>query len=300
VVLFLAAGAVSALETSSPDVPKGLTADDWQGIREAHQAWQVAMMPPGQQAYLKASNTRQGNGFGVSVAVSGDTAVVGAQNENGAGAAYVFIRSGTTWTQPAYLKASNAQPFDDFGSSVAVSGDTVVVGAPVATPLDDPLNESRGSPGSAYVFTRSGTSWTQQAYLKASNTGNNDEFGGSVAVSGDTVVVGAPLENSSTTGVNSTPNESAPSAGAAYVFTGFSASDSTVVGNISTRASVFTGDNVLIAGFILTGSAPEPMLVRAIGPTLTGFGVAGALVDPVLELYDGKGALIATNSSASP
>jgi hypothetical protein len=187
VVLFLAAGAVSALETSSPDVPKGLTADDWQGIREAHQAWQVAMMPPGQQAYLKASNTRQGNGFGVSVAVSGDT-----------------------------------------------------------------------------------------------------------------VVVGAPLENSSTTGVNSTPNESAPSAGAAYVFTGFSASDSTVVGNISTRASVFTGDNVLIAGFILTGSAPEPMLVRAIGPTLTGFGVAGALVDPVLELYDGKGALIATNSSASP
>ena len=130
---------IPGAETPSANVPKGLPADDWQGIREAHRVWQMAMMPPGEQAYLKASNTGQGNGFGVSVAVSGDTAVVGAQNENGAGAAYVFIRSGTTWTQQAYLKPSNAQPFDDFGSSVAVSGDTVVVGSPVATPLDDPL-----------------------------------------------------------------------------------------------------------------------------------------------------------------
>jgi hypothetical protein len=68
------------------------------------------------------------------------------------------------------------------------------------------------------VFVRSGTTWSQQAYLKASNTGAGDRFGGSVSVSGDTVVVGAYLEDSSTTGVNSTPNESASNSGAAYVF----------------------------------------------------------------------------------
>ena len=70
-------------------------------------------------------------------------------------------------------------------------------------------NESASDAGAAYVFVRSGTTWSQQAYLKASNTGADDYFGSSVAVSGDTVVVGAYGEDSSTTGVNSTPNESA-------------------------------------------------------------------------------------------
>ena len=101
-----------------------------------------------------------------------------------AGAAYVFVRSGTTWSQQAYLKASNTGFFDFFGHSVAVSGDTVVVGA-----YGQSVSE-----GAAYVFVRSGTTWTQQALLKASNAGSGDKFGYSVAVSGDTVVVGAPSE----------------------------------------------------------------------------------------------------------
>ena len=74
--------------------------------------------------------------------------------------------------------------------------------------------------GAAYVFVRSGTNWTQQAYIKAHQVNTFDYFGWSVAVSGDTVVVGAYQEDSSTTGVNSTPNESATMAGAAYVFAG--------------------------------------------------------------------------------
>jgi uncharacterized repeat protein (TIGR02543 family) len=172
-----------------------------------------------QQAYLKASNTEAYDGFGWSVAVSGDTLVVGALNEassatgvNGnqannsalySGAAYVFTRSGTTWSQQAYLKASNTEYFDQFGSSVAVSGDTVVVGAPEE---DSSFNWGPDS-GAAYVFTRSGTTWSQEAYLKASNTGSGELFGCSVAVSGDTVVVGAAGESSSATG-----------SGAAYVF----------------------------------------------------------------------------------
>ncbi|TSA41334.1 MAG: hypothetical protein D4R57_00720 [Verrucomicrobiales bacterium] len=193
-----------------------------------------------QQAYLKASNTGTGDRFGNSVSVSGVTMVVGAYQENSnttgvnsapnesatqSGAAYVFVRNGTTWSQQAYLKASNTGVNDQFGTSVSVSGDTVVVGAwwedSNTTSVNGPSNESAPNSGAAYVFVRSGTTWSQQAYLKASNTGAGDLFGVSVSVSGDTVVVGAYQENSSTMGVNSTPNESALSSGAAYVFTGF-------------------------------------------------------------------------------
>ena len=190
-----------------------------------------------QQAYLKASNPGVDDNFGWSVAVSGDTVVIGAQNEDSSttginsipnnyasnsGAAYVFVRSGTNWTQQAYLKASNTGAQDAFGVSVAVSGDTVVVGASgdasSTTGVNSISNEGASDSGAAYVFVRSGTNWTQQAYLKASNTGTADEFGWSVAVSGDTVVVGAKREDSGTTGVNSTPSENLFDAGAAYVF----------------------------------------------------------------------------------
>ncbi|MCZ7599566.1 MAG: FG-GAP repeat protein [Gammaproteobacteria bacterium] len=96
---------------------------------------------------------------------------------------------------------------DQFGRSVAVSGDTVVVGAPIEESAAAGVNgnETDNSifvAGAAYVFVRDGTTWTQQAYLKASNTGASDVFGHSVAVSGDTVVVGAYGESSAATGVN--------------------------------------------------------------------------------------------------
>ncbi len=190
-----------------------------------------------QQAYLKAHQVNSKDLFGYSVAVSGDTVVVGAYQEDSgttgvggipnestaqAGAAYVFVRSGTNWTQQAYLKAHQVNASDSFGYSVAVSGDTVVVGGinedSSTTGVDSTPNESSGSAGAAYVFVRSGTNWTQQAYLKAHQVTAGDQFGYSVAVSGDTVVVGANSEDSSTTGVNSMRNESASGAGAAYVF----------------------------------------------------------------------------------
>jgi hypothetical protein len=193
-----------------------------------------------QQAYLKASNTEADDWFGISVSVSGDTIVVGAPGEssnasgvNGnqsnnsapyAGAAYVFVRTGTNWSQQAYLKASNTGEFDEIGFSVAVSGDTIVAGAFGEASNATGVNGNQGdnsfeNAGAAYIFVRNGTNWTQQAYLKASNTGRTEGFGGSTAVSGDTVVVGAPYENSNATGVNGFGNDNgAPSAGAAYVF----------------------------------------------------------------------------------
>jgi len=193
-----------------------------------------------QQAYLKASNTDQGDGFGTRVSVSGDTLVVAANGESSnatgvdgdqtdnsvswAGAAYVFVRNGTTWTQQAYLKPSHVDYFYNFGWSASVSGDTVVIGArgdsSNATGVNgDETDTSAPVSGAAYVFVRNGTTWTQQAYLKASNTEAFDEFGTAVAVSGDTVVVGAYAESSAATGVNGDQSDnSAYGAGAAYVF----------------------------------------------------------------------------------
>lgn len=193
-----------------------------------------------QQAYLKASNTAASDRFGVSVAVSGDTVIVGADGEDSnatgidgaqaddsasnAGAAYVFTRSGNSWTQQAYLKASNTDQGDSLGISVAISGDTAVVGSSLedsnATGIDgDQADNSAVGSGAAYVFIRSGSSWTQQAYLKASNTDGADQFGFSVAISDDTVLVGAPAEDSSATGVDGNQSDNAaPAAGAAYAF----------------------------------------------------------------------------------
>src|SRR5258706_878753 len=165
-----------------------------------------------QQAYLKASNTGPGDRLGGSVAISGDTMVVGAyledssatgvngnQSDNNAvdsGAVYVFVRSGTNWSQQAYLKASNTGPGDGFGWFVAISGDTIVVAAPFEDSNTTGVNGNQGNnnatdSGAVYAFVRNGTNWSQQAYLKASNTGASDYFGWSVALSDDTVVVGA-------------------------------------------------------------------------------------------------------------
>jgi hypothetical protein len=179
-----------------------------------------------QQGYLKASTIASADNFGFNVSISGSTMVVGAQSEDSggfnSGAAYVFVRTGTNWTQQAYLKASNAGPGDQFGTAVSISGDTLVVGAnredSSATGVNgDGANDNIVDSGAAYVFVRNGTNWTQQAYLKPSNPGANDQFGFSVALSGDTVVVGARFEDSRFPGVE-TDNSLADS-GAAYVFT---------------------------------------------------------------------------------
>jgi len=212
-----------------------------------------------QQAFIKASNAESFARFGSGVALSGDgdTLAVGAQSENSAatgingnqvndcsttsvncatssGAAYVYTRSGAVWSQEAYVKASNTGSNDLFGVSVALSrdGNTLAVGAPgeasgVTGVLTGSVSEAttlNAAPGSGatYVFLRTAPgTWSQQAYVKASNTGFNDNFGNSVALSsdGNTLAVGAPFEDSGTTGVGSTPNESAGDAGAAYVFT---------------------------------------------------------------------------------
>lgn len=195
-----------------------------------------------QEAYIKASNTDAGDSFGDSVALQGDTLVIGAPYEAsgakgvngdqlsnsvaGAGAAYIFHRTGTNWTQEAYLKASNPDAKDIFGTAVAIDGDTLVVGAAFESSGAIGVNGAQSNndtwhSGAVYVFIRQADSWAQQAYIKASNTGYNDSFGSTLALQGDTLVVGAPVEDSARTSINgqeSGPDDGAYNSGAVYLF----------------------------------------------------------------------------------
>ena len=157
-----------------------------------------------QEQKLTASDGTGGDFFGISVALDGDTLIVGANLEDAAGAdsgsAYVFTRSGTTWTEEAKLVAPDGAQQDRFGYAVDLSGDTVVVGA-----LDDDDN-GPGS-GAAYVFTRLGTAWSFEQKLLALDGQASDHLGEAVAVDGDTVVVGAKGDDDSGT-----------NAGSGYVF----------------------------------------------------------------------------------
>jgi hypothetical protein len=190
-----------------------------------------------EQAKLTASDVAAGDNFGNRVALSGDTAVVGARADDSpatnAGSAYVFVRSGGTWTEQAKLTASDAAANDQFGVSVAVSGDTAVVGA---RRDDSPARDA----GSAYVFVRSEVTWAEQAKLTASDAAENDELGTSVAVSGDTVVVGADGDE--------TPAGAA--AGSAYVFvrSGVTWAEQAKLTASDAAAGDFFGTSVAVSG----------------------------------------------------
>jgi hypothetical protein len=159
-----------------------------------------------QQAQLTASDGAGGDVFGGSVALDGDTALVGASQDDASavdqGSAYVFVRSGTTWSQQAKLTAADGAAADRFGASVALSDHTALIGAD----LDD---VGASNQGSAYVFVRSGNSWTQQAKLSASDGAANDVFGNAVALAGDTALVGATFDDIGPSNAQ----------GSAYVFT---------------------------------------------------------------------------------
>ena len=142
-----------------------------------------------QQARLAPGGGGTGERFGVSASLAGDRLAIGADRANGkAGAVYVFVRSGTAWTQEARLTANDATARDAFGASVALDADTLIAGAP--------LKRSTGfghyANGAAYVFTRGGGGWSQQAKLVAATGANGDLFGFAVALDGDRGIVGAP------------------------------------------------------------------------------------------------------------
>jgi len=198
------------------------------------------------EAYIKASNTDANDEFGIQVSLSADgntlavsateedsnaTGINGNQSDNsalGSGAVYIFTRTGSTWSQQAYIKSSNSEANDGFGLTISLDnlGDTLLATTSGedsnATGINgNQSDNSASSSGAAYVFTRSGSVWTQEAYLKASNTDLGDLFGTSGAISGDGTyaVIGADGEDSNATGINGDQsNNTVSSVGAVYVF----------------------------------------------------------------------------------
>jgi hypothetical protein len=206
-----------------------------------------------QEAYIKAANAERYDHFGNSISLSGDTLAVGAQYEdsnqktitNGdkisvqsdyqnctsnscdSGTVYVYRRTGVTWAQEAYIKASNAKQSDYFGQSVSISGDTLAVGVPSedsgVNTISSEISESNIiNSGGVYVFKRAGVLWSQEGLLKAPNAGRDDYFGTKISLSGNSIAVGATNEMSKqtvvTNGSSASNDDSYYHVGAAYVF----------------------------------------------------------------------------------
>ena len=211
----------------------------------------VAEYMRGSIGYMKASNTEAGDSVGVNdsfgrVAISadGDTLALGAPGEDSAatgfngdgsdnaadaaGAVYIFVKDDDDeWSFQSYIKASNTEAGDGFGVSVALSGDgnTLIVGAPfedsAATGVNGVQNNNdMTDAGAAYIFRRQGAAWIQQSYLKASNPGSDDHFGSRVAITpaGSDVAVGATGEDGSAQGIDGANDDAAPDAGAVYIY----------------------------------------------------------------------------------
>lgn len=189
--------------------------------------------------YIKASNPDAADYFGGAIALDGAWLAVGATNEasrtngidgdqsddseDGSGAVYLFSDDGSGWAQRAYVKASNTQSVDSFGSALALSGERLAVGAPhedgAAIGIDGDQADGAGNAGAVYVFRRGDGSFRQEAYVKASNTGTTDLFGTSLDLESSTLVVGAPWEDSGAMTVDGAQDdESAENSGAVYAF----------------------------------------------------------------------------------
>ena len=230
-----------------------------------------------EQQKLMTNEQEESAQFGKSVAVSEDIAVIGAHLSSPSGAAYVFVRSGTTWVERQKLVPSGVG-FGAFGHSVAISGNTVLVGA---------LYEDPG--GSAYVFLDDGVSWSEQQQLIASDTQENDAFGSAVVLSGDTALVGAPAED----------NAGGANAGSAYVFvrTGTTWSEQVKLTASNAEAGDSFGHSVAIAGDTavigapLAGTGGSAYVFERLGT----WGEQTELAGHDTELFDGFGEAVAVS-----
>jgi hypothetical protein len=142
-----------------------------------------------QQAVLQASDKVAGDYFGSAVSISGNTIAVGASRDDdlgsSAGAAYVFVGGGASWTQQAQLHASDGETTDAFGTSIGISGDLIAVGAPY---YDGGGTDS----GVAYAYKRTGGAWTQESILVPAGSSIANHCGWSIDVDGSFALVGVP------------------------------------------------------------------------------------------------------------
>jgi hypothetical protein len=228
---------------ASSDITDGVNAGAaYVYVRDGH-TWSL-------QQKLFASDRVDFAQFGVAVDVLGDTIVVGAHQDDDSGfqtgAAYVFRRNGTIWTQEQKLKANDEKPDSAFGLSVSLSGQTIAIGAP-----GDSSPAALFS-GAVYAFVNNGAAWEQQAKIKPNNTMANQQFGFTVSVSGDTIVAAAPGE---IIGAPSVEAQNVRSKGAVYILsrTGtswghqkrFFERDTNRTGGFAVRAAI-DGDTIIV------------------------------------------------------
>ena len=202
-----------------------------------------------QEAFIKASNNESNDRFGSSISINNDLLAVGATGEdsnqttitngttgsgnNGladSGAVYIYKRTGSTWAQEAYIKASNTSANDWFGESISINGNTLAVGVSnedsnqttITNGATGSGNNSNADSGAVYIYKRTGPTWEQEAYIKASNNDTDDNFGGAISLNGDTLAVGATQEDSNqttiTSGETSSGNDASSGSGAVYVY----------------------------------------------------------------------------------
>lgn len=185
-----------------------------------------------QEAFIKASNNDTSDKFGYAIDLSNDTLIVNSYGDdsnstaivNGTtsstsnafqdfGSVFVYRRQGTTWAQEAYLKPSNASAgaSDFFGESLAISGDTIVAGSwsedadqkTITNGAGSSVDTNASASGAAYVFKRVGANWTQEAYLKSPFNSVNNQFGKSVDILGNMIIVGSPYDSGGQIGASS-------------------------------------------------------------------------------------------------
>ena len=224
-----------------------------------------------QEAYVKGLIAETNDSFGGSVSLDGLTLAVTASGDDsngldpfnnfvqGSGAAYVFVQDPVdlTWSQQAFLKASNPSQRDTFGRTIGLSGDTIVISANSedsdSVGVNGTMNDDGDGSGAAYIFKRSGTSWAETDFLKASNSTTFFAFGSAVAISGDLIAVSAVGDDSGSPGVNGDQfDTSQPSAGAAYVFV--DAEMDFEVGDVNCDGAIDFAD---IGPFITALSSPD-------------------------------------------
>lgn len=274
-----------------------------------------------QIAYIKASNTATNAFFGKAVALSSDGGrlIVGAPSEattlGGSGAVYFFHAIGTgvteTWgPDGSVFKASNIQSSAQFGSSVAISGDgnTAVVGAiaesasntGVSTGAGGAANASFSFAGAAYLFAYSGGNWAQTNYVKPSNTQAAGRFGWSVALANDgsELAVGSEGEASSATGVSLTSSDTSDAfAGATYIFSkaGSTWSQTAYVKSSNTRAQALFGNRVVLGGVggtvLAVGSAGESSGATGVNNVTPGQGDTSANNSGAVYLFTRTGSV---------
>lgn len=191
---------------------------------------------PARELKLAAEDGAAKDAFGVAVSLSGDTAAIGAVFDDDlgqdSGSAYTFVRADNgSWSQESKLVPPNGQANDWFGSAIAISKDTLIVGAPNAS-------ENGIATGTVHVYFHNGSEWTHQATLAPKSGAADDQFGYALALDGDTILIGAPGDD-----------EVAMDAGAAYLFkrAGSSWNEETKLVPTPGGASGFFGASVAIS-----------------------------------------------------